>query len=445
MVREVRQATTGSRLMPWTGEQFSSRHNHGIHGAQAEHAARIANATLRSGVPEGEAIAIGSGWAKRHHRANGGYSPENPQISREDDATILSKGRGQSSQTDINLTPPPPMYSPYGPIKTHPHASWLPGPIPNDDLASQWGHQRQHLDDGGGVGDIQTGIAPSSQTMNPLVQSSIQRYAGLPTEKLAELVARLGPSQQGQLAQKVLQQKRMMPQPMAPQTQQQTAPNSIPGAPNTPAASTPVLPSPQFKRGGAMKRAQGGDMGISPSMAAPWWTRAEARGSDSGFLHGSSPGRADSVLTTAPGGAYVLPSEVLSGLGEGNSLAGARIADAMFSSGPHGIGLPRGGRGMGPPRPPPAFREQASDGGPIKLFKGGAGGAKNGTDVALSHGEFVISPEWCEAFGRGKDKTMAPDVARKRAHRVLDKWVVHWLKEHAKTLVKLAKKGPVKT
>lgn len=43
--------------MPWTGKEFASRHNHKLKGAGADHAARQANAMLRAGVPEGEAIA----------------------------------------------------------------------------------------------------------------------------------------------------------------------------------------------------------------------------------------------------------------------------------------------------------------------------------------------------------------------------------------------------
>jgi uncharacterized protein YdaT len=43
--------------MPWTGKEFASRHNHKLKGAAAGKAARQANAMLRAGVPEGEAIA----------------------------------------------------------------------------------------------------------------------------------------------------------------------------------------------------------------------------------------------------------------------------------------------------------------------------------------------------------------------------------------------------
>ncbi len=407
------------------------------------------------------------------------------------------------------------------------------------DRGSPWkradGGGFSHYDDGGGTGGIDAGsasgngiggITPSANSaLNPIVANAIQRYAGMSTEQLAELVSRLGPSQQGQTAQKILQQKRMNPKASAPQQstaapQQSAAPTanlppitgavgsgnqvmpvsarrggSIGRAPGgfvppwqqqgnaqggmaPPAGGAPrpmppggpmqsgqqmtpqgwmqrfqqrppmtqaqqgqsppqggwgrppgmAAPPPQgapARRGGPVKRADGGDMGISASMASPWWTRREATDSGSGFLHGTTPGRADSIETTAPAGAYVLPADVVAGLGEGNSLAGARVADAIFSSGPHGIPQERQRAGRGPPRPPPEFREEVKRGGAVKLFNGG--GTK---PVALSHGEYVIGPEYCRWLGNG-------DVVA--GHRKLDAWVLEKRKE---TIAKMQKLPP---
>ena len=44
--------------MPWSAKSFASRHNKKLKGDAAGNAAAQANALLRSGVPEGEAIAI---------------------------------------------------------------------------------------------------------------------------------------------------------------------------------------------------------------------------------------------------------------------------------------------------------------------------------------------------------------------------------------------------
>ncbi len=51
--------------MPWTGKEFASRHNHKLKGASADKAARQANAMLRAGVPEGEAIATANKHANK--------------------------------------------------------------------------------------------------------------------------------------------------------------------------------------------------------------------------------------------------------------------------------------------------------------------------------------------------------------------------------------------
>lgn len=43
--------------MPWTSDSYRSRHNKSLTDAGAKKAASMANAMLKSGVPEGEAIA----------------------------------------------------------------------------------------------------------------------------------------------------------------------------------------------------------------------------------------------------------------------------------------------------------------------------------------------------------------------------------------------------
>jgi len=279
-----------------------------------------------------------------------------------------------------------------------------------------------HRDSGGSVDPTTQigGVAPSAQTANPLMQGMIQRYSSMPTEKLTELGAMMGGSQQGQLIQKLLMQRRVTP-PQAPQQAQQQAPTTT---------AQPQQPVGTFKRGGTIpKRAGGGDMGVSPSQGDPWWTRAEARAGDAGttgFLHGSTPGRADMVKTQAPAGSYVFPADVVAGLGEGNSLAGANIMQRILDSGPYGTPLPRGARGMGPPRPPAPVRE--AKGGKVPYA------ATQQTPVALSHGEFVATPEHATRWGNG-------DIAK--GHKVFDQWVLTLRKAQIKKLKSLP--GPVKS
>lgn len=44
--------------MPWSAASFKAKHNKKLTGEQSSKAASMANAMLKSGVPEGEAIAI---------------------------------------------------------------------------------------------------------------------------------------------------------------------------------------------------------------------------------------------------------------------------------------------------------------------------------------------------------------------------------------------------
>jgi hypothetical protein len=168
-----------------------------------------------------------------------------------------------------------------------------------------------------------------------------------------------------------------------------------------------------------------GGMGIPLSQADPWWTRREASSdggqSAGGFLAGTTGGRQDAVKTTAPAGAYVLPADVVAGLGEGNSLAGAKVWQTILQSGPWGTPEPRGARGMGPPRPPSLGRAA-----------GGAAPAPQHADVALSHGEIVVSPAEVQWFGKGD---------MKKGWHELDKFVMEQRHKYARKLLRLP--GPV--
>ena len=50
--------------MPWTGAQFKAKHNHRLSLEEALKAAEVANAMMRKGVPEGEAIRTANKRAK---------------------------------------------------------------------------------------------------------------------------------------------------------------------------------------------------------------------------------------------------------------------------------------------------------------------------------------------------------------------------------------------
>jgi hypothetical protein len=305
----------------------------------------------------------------------------------------------------------------------HPHRQAVAAALHAADAAHAMGGIIRHRDSGGIVDPTQSGIGgvqPSAQAASPLMQGMIQRYSSLPTEKLQELSSMLGSSPQGQVVGHLLNQRRAMPnvaaaQPrQAPQQQQVT-----PMQQQAPAA---------VRRGGEVPRRDMGG-GMSMGTDTPWWTRAEARSDQSGgsgFLAGSTAGRADALHTQAPGGSYILPADVVAGLGEGNSLAGARVVDTMLRTGPHGIPQAPARGGHGPPSAPRLGSFQAKGGG----VQGQVSGTP--TPVALSHGEYVVMPEHVVRIGGG-------DL--KRGHRILDQWVQLERKRQIAKLKKLP--GPV--
>lgn len=290
----------------------------------------------------------------------------------------------------------------------------------NEGIAIATANKMARRDDGGSVEDTSddASLHPSVTTANPLVQGMIQRYASMPTDRLQQLSVMLGGSPQASIVQRILQQRRMTPaqNPDPAQQQQQQ----------------------QADGGGIVQHRADGGM-ESLSMADPPWSRAEARSSQ-GFLHGVTPGRADQINTAAPGGSYVLPAEVVAGLGEGNSLAGARAVEEMLRSGPHGIPMPRGGPHRGPPAPPRPYQEatggyipKATEVRGIKLFRAGGVPGDGSQPVMLSDGEYVVGPEDVSRFGNG-------DHAK--GVKWFDRWVMD---QHRKHIAKLKRyRGPVK-
>ncbi len=162
---------------------------------------------------------------------------------------------------------------------------------------------------------------------------------------------------------------------------------------------------------------------------APWETRAEARSMipRSGYLAGITGGRADTVPMGVKKGAYVLPADFLSGIGGGNSAAGANMMNRAFKMGPYGAAMPNIGRAH-----TPKFANIQKTATPIRQ-KFQEGGMTDDTapiaDIVASHGEMIIPPEkLVEKFG---------DLDH--AHDIMDALVKHARAKTIKTLRKLPK------
>src|SRR6185312_5303672 len=120
--------------------------------------------------------------------------------------------------------------------------------------------------------------------------------------------------------------------------------------------------------------------------------KAGGGGVFSGYIPGTTGGRTDNKPINVESGAYVLPADVLSGLGEGNSHAGAAALHKMF-----GMDITK------------------ADGGPVG----------EPTPIVAASGEMVVPPDAVASVGGGDIET---------GHKVLDALVKH---VRARTIKKL--------
>lgn len=221
----------------------------------------------------------------------------------------------------------------------------------------------------------------------------------------------------------------------------------------TPVAPPPALGPPQMAPGIApLPRPMGEQMG-QPTMAQRGpamadggelsWEQSSKLAAHignehgtTGFLHSAVPGRTDLIHAQPPVGSFVVPADVVSGVGAGNSLAGAAILQKAFTVGPYGTALPKAGSGgVGIPKPPPRFTGSflapaAKRGGRQRKNEEHVG---EPTPILAAGGEFIIHPQAVREVGGG-DLT--------RGHTALDHWVVTKRKEIAGTMMRLP--GPKK-
>lgn len=169
-----------------------------------------------------------------------------------------------------------------------------------------------------------------------------------------------------------------------------------------------------------------------------------------GPLHSDVAGRTDHLPINVPDGSHVLPADVVSGLGEGNTFAGTKVLDNMFKKGPYGAPLPKigGGKGrkrgtkMPPGKPRFGIGKPMSSKPNFGFAEGGApesfedfqeSTSKPGVPIMAAGGEYVIPPEVVEMLGEG-------DPAH--GHAVLDAFILKVRNDTIKELKKLP--GPAK-
>lgn len=177
--------------------------------------------------------------------------------------------------------------------------------------------------------------------------------------------------------------------------------------------------------GGGMKRGGALANGGAPSSAemAPWYAKSEAHAMDhpSGLVHNFGPGRTDTVPMSVASGSHVVPSDIIAGLGQGNTLAGAHAMSVAMKTGPGGISLPSGPhKPMALPRMPSMTHmarggDPHFEGHPIKIAKGNVPEHQGGVRCIVAGGEFIFGPDDVRRVLPYKGKT---------GHQAIDQWIL---------------------
>jgi hypothetical protein len=150
-----------------------------------------------------------------------------------------------------------------------------------------------------------------------------------------------------------------------------------------------------------------------------------------GPIHSGVAGRTDHLPMHVPHGSYVLPADIVSGLGEGNTVNGFKQVKRIFGGLPYNKGsVPYGGTAAayGQGAAPYAQASTAPYGGDLPGSESTGGRVKDeGMPVPIiaAGGEYVLHPGEVEAAGDGD---------REMGHRVLDEFVKRFRAKTVKTL-----------
>lgn len=116
-----------------------------------------------------------------------------------------------------------------------------------------------------------------------------------------------------------------------------------------------------------------------------------------GPIHSPVAGRTDHLPMHVPSGAYVIPADIISAMGEGNTMAGFKVADQIF-------------------------------GNQLEVVGKAVGGSTGGVPIVAAGGEYVIHPDNVVRLGGG---------GMDQGHRILDSFVKKMRAKTVETLRKL--------
>jgi len=132
-----------------------------------------------------------------------------------------------------------------------------------------------------------------------------------------------------------------------------------------------------------------------------------------GPIHSHVAGRTDHLPMHVPSGSYVLPADIVSAMGEGNTMAGFKVVKGIFSKPvPFMGGLPYNAQSVG---------------------KANGGSTSPPVPIVAAGGEYVIAPHEVTHIGKGD---------MDHGHKILDAFVKKMRAKTIKTLKGLP--GPKK-
>jgi len=203
-------------------------------------------------------------------------------------------------------------------------------------------------------------------------------------------------------------------------------------------SSVPIGAGSQGPPGGAARSsvpalARGGVPHFLDAGSPSQWRRKAMQHGDmthnSGLFPGNGPGRTDNLPVNVPVDSHVIPADVVSGLGEGNTQAGSAIIDKMMNSLPYDVeklGAAHGGAHSG--RLPSAYQEPTPN-----VNSGFAGGGRpSHTKIIAASGEYLVPPAKVAALGGGD---------MDKGHKIIDAFI---MKVRNKTKKELRKLKPPK-
>jgi hypothetical protein len=184
-----------------------------------------------------------------------------------------------------------------------------------------------------------------------------------------------------------------------------------------------------FKQSARTAKAGGGGFGFPEARQVEYAEPAARFGPTStttsihvGPIHSPVSGRTDHLPMTVESGSYVIPADIISSMGEGNTMSGFKIARTMFSSAPYFQAKQQ--------QPYTAQAQPYEEGKP---YGARASGGSTPVEIVAAGGEYVISPDDVTRLGEG-------DIDH--GHDILDEFVKGYRGKTIKTLQKLP--GPKK-